>query len=443
MMADTLTMSDFTYRHGTLTAEAVPLETIAAAVGTPFYCYSRAGIERQYRAYAAAFAGQNASICYAVKANSNLAVIATLARLGAGADVVSGGELRRALAAGVPPQRIVFSGVGKEADEFAFALDQGIAQINVESEPELDLLSRVAAGSGRTARIGIRVNPDVDARTHAKISTGMKENKFGIDIGTARAVFARAARLPGIRPVAVAVHIGSQITTLEPYEQAFGKLADLVRDLRADGLEIPHIDLGGGVGIAYRGEKTLDLAAYAAMVRRVIGPLDCSITLEPGRILVAEAGVLISKVLYVKPGTTRSFVVQDAAMNDLIRPTLYEAHHEIVPVRQPGSGSDSGATILADVVGPICESGDYLGLDRRLPPLTEGDFVAVKTAGAYGAVMSSTYNSRLLIPEVMVSGGEFALVRPRQTYEELLGLDRMPGWLEGEAVIPSDPQEAA
>ncbi|HWK46175.1 MAG TPA: diaminopimelate decarboxylase [Stellaceae bacterium] len=426
-------MGDFAYRQGSLHAEAVPIETIAASVGTPFYCYSRAGIERRYLAYAAAFAGQDARICYALKANSNLAVIATLARLGAGADVVSEGELRRALAGGVPPDRIVFSGVGKQADELGFALDQGIAQINVESEPELDLLSRVAAARGVTAAVAIRVNPDVDARTHAKISTGMKENKFGIDIGVARRVFAHAAELPGIRPVAVAMHIGSQITTLHPYEEAFGKLAELVRELRSDGLTISHVDLGGGVGVAYRDEATLDLDAYAAMIRRVIGPLDVGVTLEPGRVLVAEAGVLVAKVLYVKPGTTRSFVVQDAAMNDLIRPTLYEAYHEVVPVRQPEPGPESGNAghnqPVFDVVGPICESGDYLGLDRSLPPLGEGDLIAIRTAGAYGAVMSSTYNSRLLVPEVMVSGTEFAVIRPRQTYEDLLGLDRMPSWL--------------
>jgi diaminopimelate decarboxylase len=416
---------EFEYRAGELHVEGVPLARVAAAVGTPVYCYSSAAIENAYRALATAFAGQDAAICYAVKANSNLAVIATLARLGAGADVVSEGELRRALAAGVPPERIVFSGVGKSAGEIAFALDRGIHQINVESENELETVSGVATRLGRRAAIAIRVNPDVDARTHAKISTGKSENKFGIDLARSVAAFRRAAALPGIEVAGVAVHIGSQLASLEPFRLAFTRVVKLVRNLEDEGIRISRLDLGGGIGIRYRDEIPLDVAGYAAMVKDVTAGLDCRLTFEPGRLLVGNAGVLLASVIYVKQGTARRFGVLDAAMNVLIRPARYDAWHDIVPVNQP----EAGALTAVDVVGPVCETGDTFAEQRMLPPLEPGALVAFRSAGAYGAVMSSTYNSRLLTPEVLVRGDAFAVIRRRPSYDDLLSLDEMPEWL--------------
>ena len=418
----------FDYRSGELCAEAVPLARIAASVGTPFYCYSSAGIAAAYRAFAEAFAGGNTTIHYAVKANSNLAVIRLLARLGAGADVVSEGELRKALAAGVPPERIVFSGIGKSEGELAFALAQDIHQINVESIPELELLSAVASRLGRTAVVALRVNPDVDANTHAKISTGKKENKFGIDIAHAAAVYRRAARLPGIRPVGLAVHIGSQLTDLAPYEAAFRRVVDLALELRQQGETVERLDLGGGLGIRYRAEAPPSVADYATLARRLTHNLGFSIAVEPGRAVVGNAGVLVVRVIYVKAGATRKFVIQDAAMNDLIRPSLYDAWHEIVPVREPAAGARREPM---DVVGPVCETGDTFALARPLPPVSDGDLLAILSAGAYGAVMSSSYNTRQLVPEVLVNGADFAIVRPRPSYEEMLGQERIPPWLSG------------
>jgi diaminopimelate decarboxylase len=418
--------SDFAYRAGTLHCEDVALPELAEAVGTPFYCYSRATLTRCYRAYEAAFDGLDARICYAVKANSNQAVLALFAGLGAGADVVSEGELRRALSAGIPAGRIVFSGVAKTAEELGFALDQGVGQINVESEPELDLIAALAAARGQRVRIALRVNPDVDAKTHPKITTGKAENKFGIAIDQAPRLYAHAATLPGLEPVSVALHIGSQLLDFSPFEAAFARLARLVRELREQGIPIRHLDLGGGVGVPYRGEAPADLAAYAAIIRRTVGGLGCGLTLEPGRYLIAEAGALISRVIVVKSGISRRSVVQDGAMNDLLRPTLYEAYHPIVPVKEPGDAPVSPA----DVVGPVCESGDYLAVARDLPALGAGDLLAVLFAGAYGAVMSSTYNTRRLVPEVLVDGGRWAVIRPRQSYEALIGQDRVPDWLE-------------
>jgi diaminopimelate decarboxylase len=363
-----------------------------------------------------------------MKANSNQAVIATLARLGAGADVVSGGELKRALKAGVPPDRIMFSGVGKTAAELGEAVDAGILCINVESDPELDLLSEIASSKGRTACVSVRVNPDVDAKTHHKIATGKAENKFGIPISRAREVYAHAARLKGVRVAGVDMHIGSQITELQPFGDAFALLSDFVRALRADGHEIEHVDLGGGLGIPYRedNEPPPDPAAYAAVVKRATRGLDCKLIFEPGRMIVGNAGILVTRVVYVKRGEGKTFVIVDAGMNDLIRPTLYEAHHDIRPVREPGSAA---AHIVADVVGPVCETGDYFALDRDIVAPQPGDLLAIMTAGAYGAVQAGTYNTRPLLPEVLVNGAEWALVRPRQDVDALIGLDRLPPWM--------------
>jgi diaminopimelate decarboxylase len=424
----------FARRDGTLHAEAVPIPRIAAAIGTPFYVYSTGAFTAGYRSFAEAFAAEKPLICYAVKANSNLAVLRLFAALGAGADVVSEGELRRALAAGVPPERIVFSGVGKTAEEMAAALAAGIHQINVESLPELHLLSAVATELGRTASVALRVNPDVDALTHAKIATGKKENKFGIDLGEAAAAYRLAGSLPGIAPVGLAVHIGSQLTHLDPYRIAFGRLARLVRELRTGGLGVFGVDLGGGIGIRYRDERPPAPADYAQVVHEVFGPLDLALAFEPGRALAAEAGLLVARVLYVKEGATKRFVIIDAAMNDLIRPALYDAWHDIVPVHLPEPAAPPAP---ADVVGPVCETGDTFAVDRDLPPLNAGDLVAFTAAGAYGAVMSSTYNSRLLVPEVMVTGDRFAVVRARPSYDALLSLDTIPDWLDG---VPVDPR---
>jgi diaminopimelate decarboxylase len=421
-------MHHFDYRSGVLHAEGVDLTTLADAVGTPFYCYSSATIERHYKVFAGAFADVDALVCYAMKANSNQAVIATLAKLGAGADVVSGGELLRARAAGVPPDKIMFSGVGKTADELALAIEQNILCVNVESEPELELLSSIAAAKGRAVDISIRVNPDVDPKTHAKIATGKSENKFGIPISRAREVYAHAAKLKGVRVVGVDMHIGSQIIDLDPFGDAFALLADFVTTLRADGHTISHIDLGGGLGIPYREDNAPppDPDAYAAIVKRATQNLNCKLIFEPGRLIVGNAGILVTRVLYMKHGEGKTFVIIDAGMNDLIRPTLYEAHHDVRPVRQAPAGAPR---ITADVVGPVCESGDFLALDRSMVAPRPGDLLAVMTAGAYGATQSGTYNSRPLIPEVLVRKDEWALVRPRVTAADLIAMDRLPNWL--------------
>ncbi|MGB6252755.1 MAG: diaminopimelate decarboxylase, partial [Bradyrhizobium sp.] len=392
-------MNHFDYRNGVLHAEAVSLVELADAVGTPFYCYSTATLERHYRVFSEAFAGEKTVICYAMKANSNQSVLRTLAKLGAGADVVSGGELKRALAAGIPAEKILFSGIGKTEAELSAALAADILCINIESEPELELLSRLASGQGKTARISVRVNPDVDAGTHAKISTGKSENKFGIPLTQARAVYARAAKLPGIRVTGADMHIGSQITDLSRMETAFRILAEFVQTLRADGHNISHIDFGGGLGIPYHMDQAAPPlpSAYAAMVKRVTHNLGCTLMFEPGRMIVGNAGILVSRVIYVKHGDAKNFVIIDAAMNDLIRPTLYEAHHDILPLREAGPNPQ---TIVADVVGPVCETGDYLALGRSLPKPKAGDLLAIMTAGAYGAVQSGTYNTRALVPEV-------------------------------------------
>ena len=423
-------MTQFSYRQGALHAETVPLATIAASVGTPFYCYSTAALTSAWQAFANAFAGQDATICFALKANSNLAVVRTLAGLGAGADVVSEGELRRALAAGVPAGRIVFSGVGKTRTEMKAALGAGIFQLNVESLPELEALSEVARSLGVVADIALRVNPDVDAGTHHKISTGKKENKFGIDFDHAREFYARAAALPGIRAVGLAVHIGSQLTSLEPFRHAFKKTVRLVEAQRADGHVVQRLDLGGGLGIVYRDETPPDPAGYAAIVREATHGLGLHLVLEPGRALVGNAGVLVSSVLYVKSGLHRRFVILDAAMNDLMRPSLYDAWHAIEPVTQPGADQRHEPF---DVVGPVCETGDTFATQRQLVLPRAGDLMAIRSAGAYGAVMASGYNTRPLIPEVLVDGGRFAVIRHRPSFEEILALDHMPDWLAGGA----------
>ncbi len=421
-------MHHFRYVGGVLQAEDVSLARIADEVGTPFYCYSTATLERHYRVLRDAFDGLDAVICYAIKANSNQAVIATLAKLGAGMDVVSEGELRRARAAGVPAERIIFAGVGKTQAEMAYALAEGILGFNVESEPELLLLSEVASGLGRRARIALRVNPDVDAKTHAKIATGKAENKFGVPFTEAERLYAKAARLPGIEIAGIHMHIGSQITALKPFRDAFSLLRELALSLRAAGIAIEHLDIGGGLGVPYRAGETAPPSplAYAETVRATLGDLGLKLYLEPGRVIVANAGVLVCRTLYVKRGRDKTFTIVDAAMNDLIRPTLYEAHHEIWPVR---AAEAERPPVSMDVVGPVCESGDYLALERKLAPLAAGDLIAFMTAGAYGAAMASTYNTRLLLPEVMVKGADYAVVRPRQSYEALLGQDRLPVWL--------------
>jgi diaminopimelate decarboxylase len=421
-------MNHFDYRNGVLHAEAVSLADLAQAVGTPFYCYSTATLERHYRVFSEAFAGEKVVVCYAMKANSNQSVVRTLARLGAGADVVSGGELKRALAAGIPPGKILFSGVGKTETELRAALAADILCINVESEPELELLSRLAAETGRIARISVRVNPDVDAGTHHKISTGKSENKFGIPLSRAREVYAHAAKLPGIEVTGTDVHIGSQITDLSRMEMAFRILSEFVQTLRADGHTISHVDFGGGLGIPYYLDRKAPPApdAYAEMVKRVTHNLGCTLMFEPGRMIVGNAGILVTRVIYVKHGEAKNFVIIDAAMNDLIRPTLYEAHHDILPVVQ---AKRDARTIIADVVGPVCETGDYLALDRAMPEPKAGELLAIMTAGAYGAVQSSTYNTRPLVPEVLVKDDQYAIVRPRIDVEALIELDKPAPWL--------------
>ena len=421
-------MHHFAYRDGVLHAEAVNLDTLAAAVGTPFYCYSTATLTRHYQVFAGAFADVSALVCYAMKANSNQAVVKTLAKLGAGADVVSGGELMRARAAGIPADKIMFSGIGKTAAELALAVDEGILCVNVESEPELELLASIATSKGRTANVSVRVNPDIDAKTHHKIATGKAENKFGIPISRAREVYAQAGKLKGLRVAGVDMHIGSQITELDPFGNAFTLLAEFVRTLRADGHTISHVDLGGGLGIPYRDDDAPPPRpeAYAEVVKRATRGLDCRLIFEPGRLLVGNAGILVTRVLFVKHGEAKNFVVVDAAMNDLIRPTLYDAHHEIWPVTQQPS---SGRRIRADVVGPVCESGDFLAVNRDMVEPAGGALLSVMTTGAYGAVQAGTYNTRALVPEVMVNGAEWALVRPRLEVDQLIALDRVPDWL--------------
>ncbi|MDR6755439.1 diaminopimelate decarboxylase [Mycoplana sp. BE70] len=421
-------MNHFEYRDGVLFAEDVAVPEIAKAVGTPFYCYSTATLERHYKVFSKAFDGVDGLVCYAMKANSNQAVLKTLARLGAGVDVVSEGELRRALAAGVPASRIMFSGVGKTAREMDLGIEAGIYCFNVESEPELEVLNTRAVKAGKQAHVSFRINPDVDARTHAKISTGKKENKFGISWERARAVYAHAAKLPGIKVTGIDMHIGSQITELQPFEDAFRLLRELVHTLRADGHTIDHVDVGGGLGIPYKSDNSPPPLpdAYAEIVKNELKDLDCKIITEPGRLIVGNAGILVTEVIYVKDGGEKTFVIVDAAMNDLIRPTLYEAWHEVSPVVISAANAPR---IRADVVGPVCETGDYLALDREMAMPKPGDLIAVGSAGAYGAVQAGTYNSRLLVPEVLVNGGQFHVVRPRPTYEDLMGLDSVPDWL--------------
>ncbi|HEY4193310.1 MAG TPA: diaminopimelate decarboxylase [Mesorhizobium sp.] len=422
-------MNHFDYREGVLHAEDVAIPDIAAAVGTPFYCYSTATLTRHFRVFSEAFSELDALVCYALKANSNQAVLKTLAKAGAGADVVSEGELRRALAAGIAARKIVFSGVGKTAQEMDFALEADILCFNVESEPELELLSARAVALGRTARISLRINPDVDAKTHKKISTGKAENKFGIEWRRAREVYGRAAKLPGIKVTGIDTHIGSQITDLQPFDDAFALLVDLAGQLRTDGHDIDHVDLGGGLGIPYRTDNSPPPLpdAYAAIVKKHVGKLGLKVMFEPGRLIVGNAGILVSQVIYVKEGAARNFLIVDAAMNDLVRPTLYDAFHDIRPVVEQEA---SAPRMVVDVVGQVCETGDYLGLDRDLPRMKAGDLIAVSTAGAYGAVQAGTYNTRLLVPEVLVDGGRFHVVRARPTYDELIGLDSIPDWLE-------------
>lgn len=421
-------MNHFEYRDGVLHAEDVPVPQIAAAVGTPFYCYSTATLTRHYRVFCEAFADLDALVCYAMKANSNQAVIRTLAKLGAGADVVSEGELRRALAAGVPADRILFSGVGKTAAEMDFALAAGIRCFNVESLPELELLSARAVAAGRTAPVSLRINPDVDAKTHRKIATGKAENKFGIAWKDARAAYARAANLPGLKVTGIDMHIGSQITELQPFDDAIALLVELTGTLRADGHAIAHVDVGGGLGIPYRTDNAPPPLpdAYAQVVNRHLKPLDLEVVFEPGRLIAGNAGILVAQVLYLKHGDAKNFLIVDAAMNDLIRPTLYDAFHEIRPVVEKPANAPR---VTVDVVGPVCETGDYLGHDRDLPVLDAGDLIYVGTAGAYGATQSSTYNTRLLVPEVLVDGDRFHVVRPRPTYDDLIAMDSLPDWL--------------
>ena len=421
-------MNHFAYRDGVLHAEDMPLPTLAAEVGTPFYCYATATLLRHYRVFSKAFAGLDSLICYSVKANSNQAIIRTLVEAGAGLDVVSEGELRRALAAGCPPERIVFAGVGKTPREIAFAVDAGILCFNVESEPELRSISAIASAKGRIVAVSLRINPDIDARTHKKITTGRAENKFGIPASRAREVYRLAADLPGIRACGVDMHIGSQITDLAPFDAAYELLADLVRALRSDGHTIDHVDAGGGLGIPYRLDDPPPPppSEYGEIIRRRLGNLGARILFEPGRVFVGNAGILVASVVFVKIGEAKNFIIVDAAMNDLIRPTLYDAHHDVVPVRKPTAAAP---TITADIVGGVCETGDYLALDRRVPMPESGDLIAIMTAGAYGAVQASTYNTRPLLPEVLVNGTEWAVVRPRQTYEELIGVDRLAPWL--------------
>lgn len=422
-------MHHFDYIDGVMHAEAVSIPEIARKVGTPFYVYSTATLERHYKVFAEAFGDVPSLVCYAMKANSNLAVLKTLARLGAGADVVSEGELRRALAAGIPASKILFSGVGKTRRELTFALEQDILCFNVESEPELDHLSRIATELGKEARISLRINPDVDAKTHAKIATGKSENKFGIPWKRAREVYKHADALPGIKVTGIDMHIGSQITQLEPFDSAFARLGELVHQLREDGHEIDHVDLGGGLGIPYQNDQSPPPLPrdYAETVKKHVNDLGCKVYFEPGRLIAGNAGILVTEVIYRKEGEGKTFVIVDGAMNDLIRPTLYEAWHDVRPITEPDFNTPVSNV---DIVGPVCETGDFLAQNRPLPELNSGDLVAIMSAGAYGAVQSCTYNTRLLVPEVLVSEDQWEVIRPRPTYDDLLGLDEIPSWLE-------------
>ncbi|WP_317056248.1 diaminopimelate decarboxylase [Roseovarius rhodophyticola] len=421
-------MDHFLYKDGALHAEDVPVADIAAEVGTPFYCYSTATLTRHFRLFDEALDGIPHLVCYAMKAASNQAILKTLAQAGAGMDVVSGGEYLRAKAAGVPGDRIVFSGVGKTRDEMRVALEGGIRQFNVESEPEMQALSEVASSLGIEAPITVRVNPDVDAKTHAKIATGKSENKFGIPIARAREVYAEAARLPGLKVIGIDVHIGSQLTELEPFRIAYQKVAELTEVLRADGHEITRLDLGGGLGIPYtRSNEAPPLPVeYGELIKETVGHLDCEIEIEPGRLVAGNAGILVTKVIYVKSGEGRDFLILDGAMNDLIRPAMYEAYHDIIPVTEPHPGVEQSKF---DIVGPVCESGDTFAKERLMPPVSEGDLVAFRSAGAYGAVMASEYNTRPLVPEVLVHEHQFAVIRPRPTFDEMINRDTIPEWL--------------
>ena len=421
-------MDYFMYQNGILHAEGVAIPEIAAQVGTPFYLYSAATLRRHFRLFDEALEGTDHLVCYAMKANSNQAVLKLMADMGAGMDVVSGGEYARAKAAGVPGDRIVFSGVGKTRDEMRTALEGGIRQFNVESEPEMIALNEVALSLDMVAPITIRVNPDVDAKTHAKIATGKSENKFGIPISRASTVYDQAAAMKGLEVIGIDVHIGSQLTQLDPYRAAYEKVADLTKQLRAEGHNIRRLDLGGGLGIPY--ERSNDAPPlpmeYGAMVKEVLGDLDCEIEIEPGRLIAGNAGILVAEVIYVKQGEDRQFLIVDAAMNDLIRPAMYEAHHDIVPVIEAEAGVEQSPY---DIVGPVCESGDTFAKQRNLPPQQAGDLVAFRSAGAYGAVMASEYNSRPMIPEVLIDGHQFAVIRPRPTLEDMINRDTIPEWL--------------
>ncbi|MBU3028976.1 diaminopimelate decarboxylase [Paracoccus marinaquae] len=421
-------MDHFNYRDGSLHAEEVPLTRIAAEVGTPVYVYSTATLTRHFGLFRQALDWTDHLVCFAVKANSNIAVLKLLGDLGAGMDVVSGGEYARARAAGVPGGRIVFSGVGKTRAEMRQAIEGGIRQFNIESEPEMRALSDLAVSMGVQVPVAIRVNPDVDAKTHEKISTGKSENKFGIPIARAREVYAEAAALPGLKVVGIDVHIGSQLVDLEPFRHAYAKLGDLTRALRADGHQISRLDLGGGLGIPYRRDNNAPPLPieYGQVIRETVGDLGCEIEIEPGRNIAGNAGVLLAQVVYLKEGEGRDFLIVDAAMNDLLRPSMYGAHHDIVPVTEPAPGAEVSPF---DVVGPVCESGDTFQKGTQLSRLAAGDLVAFRSAGAYGAVMASEYNSRPLVPEVLVSGDHFAVIRARPTYEEMLARDTIPGWL--------------
>ncbi|WP_375256993.1 diaminopimelate decarboxylase [Citreimonas sp.] len=421
-------MDHFLYRDGVLHAEDVPVPEIAASVGTPFYLYSTATLLRHFRLFDEALAWGPHLVCYAMKAASNQAILRTLAAEGAGMDVVSGGEYARAKAAGVPGERIVFSGVGKTGAEIRAALDGGLRQFNVESEPEMQAISEIAASMGTTVPITVRVNPDVDAKTHAKIATGKSENKFGIPIARAREVYAHAARLPGLQVVGIDVHIGSQLTELAPFEAAYRKVADLTEALRADGHAIDRLDLGGGLGIPYaRSNEAPPLPSdYGDLIRRTVGHLGCEVEIEPGRLIIGNAGILVSKVIYLKEGEGRDFLILDGAMNDLIRPAMYDAYHDIDPVIEPAPAAE---TRPYDVVGPVCESGDTFAKARQMPPVVAGDLVAFRSAGAYGAVMASEYNTRPLVPEVLVHGDQFSVIRARPSFDEIISRDTIPPWL--------------
>ena len=421
-------MDHFHYQQSILFAEEVPVPEIAAAVGTPFYCYSTATLTRHYHLFDEALAGLDHLICFAMKSNSNLAVLKLMGDLGAGIDVVSLGEYLKARAAGISGERIVFSGVGKTRKEMHVVLDGGIRQFNVESEPELVVLNEVALSLGKVAPITIRINPDVDAKTHAKIATGKSENKFGIPIARARAVYAQAAKLTGLNIVGIDVHLGSQLTDLAPFEIAYSKVAELTLQLRRDGHDIRRLDLGGGLGIPYESSSTAPPLPmeYGAVIRRTVGDLGCEIEIEPGRLISGNAGIMVSKVIYVKSGQEREFLILDSAMNDLLRPAMYDAHHDIIPVVEPKPGTEP---TRYDVVGPVCETGDTFARDRAMAPLKSGELVAFRSAGAYGAVMASEYNSRPLIPEVLVSGDQFAVIRARPTFDEMINRDTIPEWL--------------